>query len=161
VQGALVAALAAAGGSYRESWRTAPIAYGVPFDVRAMLSLLDAPGLLTSVHRGTIEPSTDRSFWGLARTVSDELMRKGPWQHDLMVTNYGNAPLRTTFGPLTPLNALSSGSASGRVDTQKVSAITVDGRMMLTRVSPEPFPSLLAETRAVLARTCALRVGSA
>lgn len=191
VQGALIAAAIAAGGSYRRSWRTAPIRYGIPIDVRAMVSLPGAPGVLVSSHVGTIGPSPDRSFWELARTVSDELaksrtreavrarmlrlrelvdvehdpagfaalLRKGPMQHDLMVTNYGNEPLRTAFGPLK-LNALSSGSASGAVDTQKVSAITVDGRMMLTQVSSAPFPSLLADTRAVLARTCAVRVVS-
>jgi len=75
-------------------------------------------------------------------------------QHELMVTNYGNAQVRTAFGPLK-LIALSSGSASGDVDTQNVSAITVDGQMMMTLVSPAPFPSLLDDARTILAWTCA------
>jgi hypothetical protein len=185
VQGTLVAASAVAGRHYREAWRTAPIRYAVPMDVRTVLSILDSPGLLVSAHLGRIEPSPDHSFWDLARTISDDLaksrtreavlagmlrlrqlmeiehdpagflalQRKSPMQHDLMVTNYGNARVRTAFGPLK-LNALSSGSASGDVDTQKISAITVDGQMMMTHLSPAPFPSLLDDTRAVLARMC-------
>jgi hypothetical protein len=79
--------------------------------------------------------------------------------HELMVTNYGkHAVTRTTFGPLK-LNALSSGSASGGPDTQKVSAITVDGQMMLTLVSPAPFPSLLDDARAMLAQVCSGSAG--
>jgi hypothetical protein len=74
--------------------------------------------------------------------------------HELMVTNYGkDAVTRTRFGPLR-LNALSTGSASGVAETQKVSAITVDGKMMLTLVSPAPFPWLLDDARELLAQAC-------
>jgi hypothetical protein len=183
VQGALVAALAVAGRHWSPAWRSAPTRYAIAMDVRPMLSILDAPGLLVSAHLGTIEPSPDRSFWDLARTINGELAksrkreavladvlrlrklmevehdpagfrRTSAMQHELMVTNYGNAQVRTAFGPLK-LIALSSGSASGDVDTQKISAITVDGQMMMTLVSPTPFPSLLDDARTILAWTCA------
>jgi hypothetical protein len=71
----------------------------------------------------------------------------GPLGHELVVTNYGAPQKRTAFGPLT-LKALSASSPAG--NTQKVSAITVDDRMMLTHVSPDPFPSLLEHALAVL-----------
>lgn len=183
VQGALVAALAVAGRHWSVAWRSTTIRYAIAIDVRPILSILDAPGLLVSAHLGTIEPSSERSFWDLARTINDELAksrtREGvlagvlsfrrlmdvehdptgfrlttAMQHELMVTNYGNAEVRTAFGPLK-LNALSSGSASGDGDTQKISAITVDGQMMMTHVSPAPFPSLLEDARTILAWTCA------
>ncbi len=188
VQGALVAALAIAGRSYRDTWRSAPIRYAIPFDVRGMLSIADTPGLLVSAHVATLASSPHRSFWELARIVSDDLakirtresvragllvlrravevehdgatfwarQRNSPMMHELMVTNYGNTNVRTTFGPLT-LSALSSGSASGGAETQKISAITVDGRMMMTHVSPDPFPALLDDARAILVRETAGR----
>jgi hypothetical protein len=185
VQGALLAALAVAGRHYREAWRTAPIRYAIAMDLRTLLSMVgDTPGLLVCAHVGTIEPSV-RSFWDLAREISDDLaksrtrkavlagmlrlrqlmdvehepagfsalLRNGAFQHDLFVTNYGNVQLRSEFGPLK-LTALSSGSPSGNIDTQKISAITLDGRMMMTQVSPAPFPSLLDDARSILTLTC-------
>ena len=180
VQGALVAAMMVAGGNHRESWRTQPISYGVPIDVRPLLFMPATPGLLVSGYFGEVQPMPQRSFWDLARTVSravatartreevltlvlrgrqlmeveydpTELLamyrQGGPLGHELVVTNYGAPQKRTAFGPLT-LKALSASSPAG--NTQKVSAITVDDRMMLTHVSPDPFPSLLEHALAVL-----------
>jgi hypothetical protein len=184
VQGALVAALVVAGRHYREAWRTTPIRYATAVDVRSLLSIGDAPGLLVSGILGTIEPSV-RSFWDLARVISGQLatsrtreaifagmlkmreltdvehepagfsalQRNGAMRHHLMVTNYGHVALRSEFGRLK-LTALSSGSSSGNIDTQKISAITLEGRMMMTLVSPAPFPSLLDDARSILTLTC-------
>jgi hypothetical protein len=145
----------------------------------------DTPGLLVSAHLGTIEPSVRSFWdlarainddlansrtreavlagvLGLRQLMDVEyepatfsaLRRNGAFQHDLFVTNYGNVQLRSVFGRLK-LNALSSGSASGNIDTQKISAITLDGRMMMTHVSPAPFPSLLDDARSILTLACA------
>jgi hypothetical protein len=183
VQSALVAALAVAGRHWSVAWREAPIRYAIAMDVRNVLSILDTPGLLVSAYLGAIEPSPDRSFWDLARAINDELAksrtreavlaavvrlrrlmeveydpaefrRTSRMHHELMVTNYGNAQVRTAFGALK-LTALSSGSPSGDGDTQKISAITVDGQMMMTLVSHAPFPSLLDDARTILGWTCA------
>jgi hypothetical protein len=187
VQGALLAALAVAGRHYREAWRTEAIRYAIAMDMRTLLSMVgDTPWLLVSAHLGTIEPSV-RSFWGLARAVSDDLAKSrtreavragmlrlrqlvdvehepagfsvlqrdlAGFQHDLFVTNYGNLQLRSQFGRLK-LNALSTGSPSGNIDTQKISVIPLDGRVMMTQVSPAPFPSLLEDARSILTLTCA------
>ena len=75
VQGALVAALAVAGRHWSVAWRRAPIRYAIAIDARPVLSILDTPGLLVSAHLGTIEPSPNRWFWDLARTINDDLAK--------------------------------------------------------------------------------------
>lgn len=74
--------------------------------------------------------------------------------HDLMVSNYGDPGVRTDFGSLQ-LKALYPSVASGRVETQTISAVTVNGAMCITLISRHPLPSLVKDACAILRDACA------
>jgi hypothetical protein len=70
VHGALVAAFITAGQHSFIPWRTEPVVCLSPIDLRPLLKLEQAAGVLTTIHP-TIAMPTDRpEFWDFARTVS-------------------------------------------------------------------------------------------
>jgi len=76
---------------------------------------------------------------------------KGPWVHELMVTNYAGYRVRTEYGGLEIEN-LFTGSPSFIPALQKVSVLTKNGRLGMTVVSRDEFPTLLGDAREILNR---------
>ena len=75
----------------------------------------------------------------------------GPLLHELMVTNYAGYRARSEYGDLR-LEALFTGSSSVMPALQKVSVLTVNGRLGMTLVARDVFPTLLEDARDILAR---------
>jgi hypothetical protein len=78
---------------------------------------------------------------------------KGFYNHDLMISNYGDPRVRTNFGHLT-LTALYPSVITGDVDTQSISALTVDGVLHITHISRRPIPALVEHACAILRDAC-------
>lgn len=75
--------------------------------------------------------------------------RRGLFDPDLMVGNYGDPGVRTALGELR-LTALYPPVISGDVESQIISAITVAGTLHITHVSRHPFPSLMKDAWTIL-----------
>jgi hypothetical protein len=73
----------------------------------------------------------------------------GPMLHELMVTNYAGYKARLKYGDLRIVN-LFTGSSSVMPALQKVSVLTVDGRLGMTLVARDVFPTLLEDARDIL-----------
>jgi hypothetical protein len=95
----------------------------------------------------------------LSSMVADELSARdlywsvlnGPMLHELMVTNYAGYRVRAEHGDIKIEN-LFTGSASVAPALQKVSVLTVNGRLGMTLVSRDMFPALLEDAREILTR---------
>ena len=75
---------------------------------------------------------------------------EGPFVHELMLTNYAGYQVRTEYGNLRIEN-LFTGSPSIIPALQKVSVLTVNGRLGMTLVARDVFPTLLEDAREILA----------
>jgi hypothetical protein len=73
----------------------------------------------------------------------------GPMLHDLMVTNYAGYRVRSEYGNLR-LETLFTGSSSVMPALQKVSVLTVNGRLGMTLVARDVFPTLLEDVHDIL-----------
>jgi hypothetical protein len=80
---------------------------------------------------------------------------EGFFKHDLMISNYGDPGVRTSFGRLR-LGALYPSVVSGVGDTQTISMVTVDGTLYITHASRQPFRSLVEDALAILRDACAV-----
>ena len=181
VQGALLAAFFLAGRCSTQRWRTTPVVCFSPIDLRPMLDLSGAAGVLISVHPSVMRPSDNLPFWEFARVLKqgmrasqtkdvtalglnavrevvqcegdpDDLNTidaKGLYNHDLMISNYGDPGVRTRFGHLT-LKALYPSVITGDVNTQSISVLTVAGNLHITHISRQPLPSLVEDASAIL-----------
>jgi hypothetical protein len=69
--------------------------------------------------------------------------------HELMVTNYAGYRPRLEYGDLR-IEDLFTGSSSVMPALQKVSVLTVNGRLGMTLVARDAFPSLLEDARDIL-----------
>ena len=95
----------------------------------------------------------------VASAVAEELNARdlygsflnGPFLHELMVTNYAGYRVRTDYGDLRIEN-LFTGSAWVWPALQKVSVLTVNGRLGMTVVTRDMFPTLLEDARGILIR---------
>jgi hypothetical protein len=98
-------------------------------------------------------------FGGLSSMVTEEQsahdlylsVLNGPMVHELLVTNYAGYRARTEYGELRVEN-LFTGSPGLRPSLQKVSVLTVNGRLGMTLASREMFPTLLEDAREILTR---------
>jgi hypothetical protein len=89
----------------------------------------------------------------------DDLMSIDPagfYNHDLMISNYGDTGVRTKFGDLT-VRALYPSVITGGINTQSISAATVGTRLYITHISRQPFPSLVEDACAILLEACRMR----
>ncbi|MEI9980170.1 MAG: hypothetical protein WDN23_14435 [Edaphobacter sp.] len=75
----------------------------------------------------------------------------GPLAHELLVTNDAAYQPRTNYGDLRIEN-LFTGSPGARTVLQKVSVLMVNGRLGMTLVSRDLFPTLLEDAREILIR---------
>jgi hypothetical protein len=73
----------------------------------------------------------------------------GPLLHELMVTNYAGYRARSEYGDLR-LETLFTGSSSVMPALQKVSVLTVNGRLGMTLVARDVFPTLLEDVHDIL-----------
>jgi hypothetical protein len=73
----------------------------------------------------------------------------GPMLHELMVTNYAGHKARLEYGDLRIVN-LFTGSSSVMPALQKVSVLTVKGRLGMTLVPRDVLPNLLEDARDIL-----------
>lgn len=73
VHGALVVSLLMAGRRSSETWRTETIQCSTPVDLRKMLGLEDAAGLILTLHRTVLEAGSEASFWEMARAVKEDM----------------------------------------------------------------------------------------
>jgi hypothetical protein len=95
----------------------------------------------------------------LSSSMSDKLTARdlywsvlnGPLVHELMVTNYAGYRVRVEYRDLKIEN-LFTGSASVTPALQKVSVLTVNGKLGMTLVSRDMFPALLEDAREILTR---------
>jgi hypothetical protein len=78
---------------------------------------------------------------------------KGFYSHDLMISNYGDPAVRTKFRHLT-LTALYPSVITRGIDTQSISAVTVDGALYMTQISRQPMPTLVEDACAILLDAC-------
>jgi hypothetical protein len=69
--------------------------------------------------------------------------------HELMVTNYAGYRACSEYG-LLRLEALFTGSSSVMPALQKVSVLTVNGRLGMTLVARDAFPTLLEDAHKIL-----------
>jgi hypothetical protein len=178
---ALVAALTLAGKRHSDAWKVGPVRCMSPIDMRKMLELPDAAGLLISLHHGSVPTPDGASLWDIARAVREDMLPaqtadgarhvlgaissnvaeehnprdlygfvlNGPMLHELMVTNYAGYAPRLEYGDLRIEN-LYTGSSSVMPALQKVSVLTVNGRLGMTLVARDVFPSLLEDARDIL-----------
>ena len=177
------AALVVAGKRHLRDWNVRPVRCMSPIDMRKMLGIPDAAGLLISLHHGPVLPPDGAPFWAIARTTREDMLPaqtahgalqclgalssavaeehnardlyssvlKGPTLHELMVTNYAGYQVRTEYGDVKIEN-LFTGSPSVTPALQKVSVLTVNGRLGMTLVSRDVFPTLLEDAREILTR---------
>jgi hypothetical protein len=75
----------------------------------------------------------------------------GPLVHELIVTNYAGYKVRTEYGDIK-IDNLFTGSAAVLPASQKVSVLTVNGRLGMTVVTRDVFPALLEDAREILIR---------
>jgi len=181
VTSAIMVALVLAGTKYRLAWRNEPVQCISPIDMRRKYGVEDACGLLIGLHHVALEATADLPFWEKARYVrgtfdtigTDEAFLRGLsfhdelvldeqsprdafeiatsfLTHDFMVTNYAGLDMRTDYGELR-ITSLFTGSASADPRAQKVSVLTLHGRLGMTLVSRIPIPNLLEEARVILA----------
>jgi hypothetical protein len=68
---------------------------------------------------------------------------------DISVNNYGKEAFRSDYGAFRVVNA-SSGSLTSYAGGQKISMISLDGRMTLTATSVEPIPGILDKALRIL-----------
>jgi hypothetical protein len=78
---------------------------------------------------------------------------KGFYNHDLMISNYGDPGVRTDFGQLR-LKGLYPSVISGGIDTQTISVLTVEGALHITHISRRPCPSLVTDACTILLGAC-------
>jgi Condensation domain len=181
VTSAIMVALTLAGTKYRPAWRNEPVQCISPVDMRRKYGVEDASGLLIGLHHVPLEATADLPFWDKARYVrgtfdtlnTEEIFLRGLrfhddlvldeqspsdafeiatgfLTHDFMVTNYAGLDMRTDYGELR-IASLFTGSASADPQAQKVSVLTLHGRLGMTLVSRMPIPNLLEEARTILA----------
>jgi hypothetical protein len=182
VHAALVAGLTLAGKRYSEKWKTGPVRCLFPIDMRKELNIPDATGLLISFHHGPVPAPDGASFWEIARATREDMLPsltaeeaqrrlsglsplvadehnpqdmysnflQGPLAHELLLTNYAGYQMRTEYGNLQIENAFTGSPAVS--DVQKVSVLTVNGRLGMTLVARDAFPTLLKDAREILIR---------
>jgi hypothetical protein len=75
----------------------------------------------------------------------------GPLVHELIVTNYAGYKVRTEYGDIK-IDNLFTGSAAVLPASQKVSVLTVNGRLGMTVVTRDVFPALLEDALQILIR---------
>jgi hypothetical protein len=180
VHSVLIAALSLAGARYSKDWDATAVRCLTNSDVRSQFGISEASGLLFSFYVQRFDAVSDQPFWDKARgarevflsgfteqgvvdamnelkkaVAEEQTARKflaaaseASYAHDLMVTNYAGYKVRTEYGRLR-VTSLFTGSASSG---QKVSVITVNGRLGMTLVSRQPFPTLLEDAREILLR---------
>jgi hypothetical protein len=182
IHAALTVALTLAGKQYSHDWKVGPVRCVSPIDMRKTLRIPDAPGLLISMHHGAVPTggasfwdiaravrenmlpaqSADGALHvmgSMSSMVADEhnardLYRSalnGPLAHELLLTNYAGYRVRTEYGDLKVEN-LFTGSAGMSPALQKVSTLTVNGRLGMTLVARDIFPTLLEDAREILIR---------
>jgi hypothetical protein len=115
------------------------------------------------IKRRTNRRASQNLIFGLRSTIAiDDLFAArcpvdeghGPNEDQtLMPTNYAGYKVRTEYQGLRIIS-LFTGGAMGRPDTQKVSVITVNGRLGMTHVSRQLFPTLLEDARQILLSHC-------
>jgi hypothetical protein len=91
VHAALVAALTLAGKRHSREWNVGPVRCMSPIDIRKMLRIPNAAGLLISLHHRPVLVPDGASFWDIARTVREDML-----------------PAQTAHGVRQCLGALSS-----------------------------------------------------
>src|SRR5260370_39631382 len=74
VHAALVAALTLAGKRYSEEWNAGPVRCMSPIDMRKMLGIPDAAGVLISSHHAPVLTPDGVSFWDIARTLRKDML---------------------------------------------------------------------------------------
>lgn len=183
VQGALVAAFLLAGRRLSSKWQTQPVVCNSPIDLRPLLASEKSSGVVTSAHFTVLSPEDSPAFWDFARKIREEIrstqniqvsrtlllrvrsmlaQEMDPYDlstlkigvnHQLKLSNYGKPLEKTDYGALR-LTALYPNCVIGEPDTQAISVITVNGALCLCHVSREPFPSLLADSLALLQEVC-------
>jgi hypothetical protein len=179
VHSALIAALASAGARYSKDWPANAVRCQSPVDVRRLFGVPEAAGVLIPFGFQTFDAESDLPFWvkaraareslapiltkehalnflnGVKEMVAEEIPARKILElfaasngHEIMVTNYAGYKLRTDFGRLQ-VNSVFTGSIG---PAQKVSVITVNGRLGMTLVNMNPFPTLLEDAREILFR---------
>jgi hypothetical protein len=71
--------------------------------------------------------------------------------HDLLITNYAGYKVREEYGGLR-IESLFTGSPSLVPALQRVSVLTVNGRLGMTQVARDLFPALLEDACEILIR---------
>jgi hypothetical protein len=119
------------------------IARAVRKDMLPAQSIDGARHILSALSSMTTDELSARDlYWSVLN---------GPRAHELMVTNYAGYQVRKEYGGLKIEN-LFTGSPSVTPALQKVSVLTVNGRLGMTLVARDIFPTLLEDAREILTR---------
>ena len=119
------------------------IARAVRKDMLPAQSIDGARHILSALSSMTTDELSARDlYWSVVN---------GPRAHELMVTNYAGYQVRKEYGGLKIEN-LFTGSPSVTPALQKVSVLTVNGRLGMTLVARDIFPTLLEVAREILTR---------
>ena len=119
------------------------IARAVRKDMLPAQSIDGARHILSALSSMTTDELSARDlYWSVVN---------GPRAHELMVTNYAGYQVRKEYGGLKIEN-LFTGSPSVTPALQKVSVLTVNGRLGMTLVARDIFPTLLEDAREILTR---------
>jgi NRPS condensation-like uncharacterized protein len=119
------------------------IARAVREDMLPARSINGAQQLISGLSSMVAEEHDARDFyWNIMNS---------PLLHELMVTNYAGYKVRTNYGNLKIEN-LFTGSTSLGPELQKVSVLTVNGRLGMTLVNRDVLPNLLEDAREILIR---------
>jgi hypothetical protein len=106
-------------------------------------SVARAQDLLAAMSSVVAEEQNARDlYWSVVNS---------PLAHELLVANYAGYKVRGEYGALKIEN-LFTGSPAMVPALQKVSVLTVNGRLGMTLVAREPFPSLLEDACEILTR---------
>jgi hypothetical protein len=117
------------------------IARSVREDMLPARSADEAKKLLLGLGSLVAEEQTSRDvYWSAIN---------GPMLHELVLTNYAGYRVRTEYGNLK-IRDIFTGSPSMISTQQKVSVLTVNGRLGMTLAARDAFPTLLEDARVLL-----------
>jgi NRPS condensation-like uncharacterized protein len=83
-------------------------------------------------------------------------LKRNAFNAQVMFSNLGRLPFDSTFGPLKLETLWAPCALRGIAGEQTLGAVSVNGSLHLTHISPAPIPGLLAGVEEVLGKACAI-----
>ena len=116
-------------------------------------------GLSTVKSRENISRKIDLHSTAVSSNLTVEQafqLKRNVFNAQVMFTNLGRLPFDSTFGPLKLETLWAPCALRGIEGEQTLGAVTVNGSLHLTHISPAPIPGLLAGIEEELRKACAI-----